>query len=624
MASGSQLDWGALLRRAVLAWLTGVLLVYNILPPDAKRLTVRADLDFLHLSLMTAVFAAVFCGLNLLSMRRNPVRAERWGIFALCLILTGESLLYHPQLWYGLIMGGLTALSLIYAVWGRSSSPAPAAEPEKRRVLWILLTAAGALLLFVFLAVWGLSRVKGYAASTFDFGLFAQMFHKMKTTGLPLTTLERDGLLSHFAVHLSPIWYLLLPFWLIWPKPELLPLLQAAILSSSVIPLWLLAKELGFSPLVRCMACAALLAHPALSGGTSYDIHENCFLTPLLLWLFWAAEGKRPGLTFLFAGLTCAVKEDAPVYVAVLGLYLLVRGLLDRQEQDRKSGLLLFGGAVAWFLGAVLVLRIWGEGIMDYRYLELMDPHHLSLFSVILTVVLTPLRAVEAAAQPEKLLFALRFLGPLLALPILTRKQERYLLLIPFVLYHLLSSYHYQYDLLFQYGFGTLAFAMYLALLNLRDLLPRLRRVTWIRAGAMASAAAIGLLVLRSQVLPHAKTFIKRYTDYREGWAQVSAVLETVPREASVTSCTYFTQGLCDRAVVYDLYYTSVEHLLESDYVVLEPMYELDFKHWASAPEAGDGKERLYALLEESGYRQIGKAGDWIEVWKAERDGLQP
>ena len=28
---------------------------------------------------------------------------------------------------------------------------------------------------------------------TYDFGIFAQMFHSMRTTGLPITTLERDG-----------------------------------------------------------------------------------------------------------------------------------------------------------------------------------------------------------------------------------------------------------------------------------------------------------------------------------------------------------------------------------------------------------------------------------------------
>ena len=73
---------------------------------------------------------------------------------------------------------------------------------------------------------------------TFDFGIFSQMFHQMRTTGLPVTTVERDGPLSHFAVHVSPIYYLLLPFYCIYPKPVTLQVLQAAVLASAVIPLW--------------------------------------------------------------------------------------------------------------------------------------------------------------------------------------------------------------------------------------------------------------------------------------------------------------------------------------------------------------------------------------------------
>ena len=43
----------------------------------------------------------------------------------------------------------------------------------------------------------GVYRYKIYGASTFDFGIFAQMYEYMAKTGLPLTTCERGQLLSH-------------------------------------------------------------------------------------------------------------------------------------------------------------------------------------------------------------------------------------------------------------------------------------------------------------------------------------------------------------------------------------------------------------------------------------------
>ena len=314
-------DWGTVLRRAVLAWLAGVLVIYNLLPAEQKQPGVRPDLGGLHPAAVSALFVVFFFVLCLMGRGTRTARFERWGIFAVCLILAAESALNDPDPWFRILLGCILLGCLAYAVGGRCTQPAPAEPPQKDSPLWLLPAAFGGGLAFAFLSVWGLSRVLGYSASTFDFGLFAQMFHKMSVTGRQLTTLERDGLLSHFAVHVSPVWYLLLPFWMLWPRPEVLPVLQAAVRASSVIPLWLLAKRLGFSPVPRCLACFVLLAHPVLSGGIGYDIHENCFLTPQLLWLFWAVAAKKPGYTALFALLTCAVKEDAPVYVAVFGLY---------------------------------------------------------------------------------------------------------------------------------------------------------------------------------------------------------------------------------------------------------------------------------------------------------------
>ena len=90
---------------------------------------------------------------------------------------------------------------------------------------WTLVwTALGAASLFWFLFTAGLTilRYRMNYASAYDFGLFSQMYYYMDKCLLPLTTCERDGLLSHFAVHLSPIFYLLLPLYKLFPRPETL------------------------------------------------------------------------------------------------------------------------------------------------------------------------------------------------------------------------------------------------------------------------------------------------------------------------------------------------------------------------------------------------------------------
>ena len=79
------------------------------------------------------------------------------------------------------------------------------------------------------------------------------MYYYLDKCLQPLTTVERDGLLSHFAVHLSPIFYALLPFYKLVPRPETLLVLQALLVISGLIPLCLLARALKCTrPQILC------------------------------------------------------------------------------------------------------------------------------------------------------------------------------------------------------------------------------------------------------------------------------------------------------------------------------------------------------------------------------------
>lgn len=126
-------------------------------------------------------------------------------------------------------------------------------------------------------------RYATFSAPNFDFGLFCQMFHYMKTDGIPLVTCERNVLLSHFVVHLSPIFYLILPFYAIFPSPMTLQIAQAVIVASGVIPVYLLCRHFKLGGKATMLVCLIYSLYPALAGSCFYDLHENCFLAPILL-----------------------------------------------------------------------------------------------------------------------------------------------------------------------------------------------------------------------------------------------------------------------------------------------------------------------------------------------------
>ena len=222
--------------------------------------------------------------------------------------------------------------------------------------------ALGIAVLCVVCAVYGIYYYRGYHAPNFDFGLFCNMFYNMKTKLLPLVTSERDMLLSHFAVHISPIYYLLLPFYALFPTPETLLVLQGAVIASGLIPLYLLAKKYKLPNAVILLLSTAYAFSPALCAGTFFGLHENCFLVPLLLWTFYFFETEKPLATVISALLVCMVKEDAAVYIAFFALYVIFG------RKKVRDGILYLCLAGAYFIGAVSILSAFGDGVMTNRY----------------------------------------------------------------------------------------------------------------------------------------------------------------------------------------------------------------------------------------------------------------
>ncbi|MCL2487599.1 MAG: DUF2079 domain-containing protein, partial [Oscillospiraceae bacterium] len=126
-------------------------------------------------------------------------------------------------------------------------------------------------------------RYLSYSASTFDFGIFTQMFESMRKTGLPDTTLERSVLMSHFGVHFSPVYYLLLPGYILFPCPQYLLIAQAAAVGAGVFAVNGICKQLELSPKMTVAFNLLYILLPSMAGGAFYDFHENKFLAVLIL-----------------------------------------------------------------------------------------------------------------------------------------------------------------------------------------------------------------------------------------------------------------------------------------------------------------------------------------------------
>ena len=611
LRSGKKNPAAFVIRSLLTAWLMAASFEYWILGTELGNLSELDGIAAMSAGRMAVIGGGVFVLLWLLRKRLSErcqrcILAGEFGILAARALITSFT--------WPLLIACLLILGCVCAYevrgWNRSAAPAAIRSGENKDFLWA--TVGAAVLFFLFVSVWTVCRVRSFSVPTYDFGIFAQMFHSMKTTGLPITTLERDGALSHFAVHVSPIYYLLLPFYWIVPRPATLQVLQAAVLASAVIPLWLLGRHHNLPPMLRFGMCLLLLLYPAYAGGTSYDIHENAFLTPLLLWLFYGIDRRNVWVTALAAILTLMVKEDAAVYVAVVALFLLLRTLL---RPNKKWGLivgsLLLIGAVGWFVAVTGYLAEHGDGVMTYRYDNFMYDDSDSLITVIKAVLLCPMKAVFECVDSQKLKFIGLTMGALAFLPVVTRRYERLVLLIPYLLVNLMTDYKYQFDIFFQYIFGSTACLIYMVLVNLADW-----KVNWHRMAALGLALVISFGCFWGQVMPKAVRYPTYCVTYGDRYDNLRAVLDEIPEGASAATTTYYTTYLSQRDELYDIRYASLDHVLGCEYIAVGVTDKSCLKKYAVDGERG--YENFVAILESEGYVKIAEHEGKLEIYRKE------
>ncbi|MFA6752659.1 MAG: DUF2079 domain-containing protein [Bacilli bacterium] len=394
---------------------------------------------------------------------------------------------------------------------------------------------------------------------SYDFAIFSQMFHYMNETLIPYTTIERSKLLSHFAVHFSPILYIFLPFYIIYSNPVTLLIMQAVVIALGLIPIYKLCKHYNYSNKIIIALSIIYILMPALIGGNFYYFHENKILTVLILYLFYFIEKGNSKLTALFALLVMLVKEDAAIYVGIIGLYLLF------SKRKNIKGWYLIIASIIYFALVTTLMQIYGEGIMTYRYENFLFNGENSLVFVIINIIKNPAYLFYQLMNIEKLIFIIYIFVPMAMLPLAIKKPSGLILLLPLVLINLMTNYVYQYDIGFQYTYGSVAFLFYLAIINIKNLTKKVVKNLLI-CGVSSS------LIFFSATYFSKFTIIQSYINNIEQTKIINEGLKLIPDNMSVKATTFFVANLWYIDELYDYDYTNKE----TDYVVLDLRYNKD------------------------------------------------
>ena len=466
---------------------------------------------------------------------------------------------------------------------------------ERYRKLLTYVIFSLAALYIVYLSVVFVYKVKTFDGSTFDIGLFSQMFHRMSTDLTAITTLERDRVLSHFAVHISPIFYLMLPFYKLFPHVETLEVLQIWVVFSAVIPLRLLLSKLNLSKLANILTVLWFVLLPVLTTAGGYHLHENCFLVPLIFWVFYFIVSEKKWGILISTILLLLVKEDAFIYVISLGMYFLTQNRFNLTNKTKQWLVLTeFLLPLLYFALALLILSKFGEGGMVSRFDAFLLKDENGILVVFKNLVLHPSFAISHLFMAKKLGYLFLMLAPLCFLPLLQRNWSTYFLALPLVVINLLPDWPYQYDIGFQYSYGSGALLFIMALLALEDL--KLHK--YINEKMVISFIFVGMIfsgTILHRLTQSWSSNIGYYQQNKEKFEAIKYGLEILPENASIVTEGGYTPALRKHRALYDIFYHNQRKADPSiDYVVI--------------PREQKGKNDVYdpiiASYEELGYKE--------------------
>lgn len=469
--------------------------------------------------------------------------------FFYSIIITAQ----YDNTFYCLLVAGLMVFSVAYCFEGVNTQLI-----KIHSVIYKLILAIG---FVTFVGVIGGSLVLKYltySSPNFDLGLFSQMFHYMSSDLSMKTTSERDVLLSHFCVHISPIFYCILPLYMLYKSAATLQFAQALVIGLAVFPLAGICRHLKLSRFETALFCIAYLLYPVVSGGCFYDIHENIFLPLCIFTLLYYCEKESWIGIIISTVFLLGVKEDAAVYAVCIGLYTLFY-----KKMYKKSIFIIVISGLYFIFTTELLSKI-GESVMSYRFDNMIYGGGGSMVGIIRTVITNPAYILTQIMQQEKIEFIIQTLAPLCFMPLFSKKWYRFIFFIPYVLFNLMSDYQYFHSIYFQYVFGSGALLFYLSVRNVADIDIKLRS----RIIPMVTVASS--LFFITLVSGKVEKYYNYYSDKYERsiYKVLDEAVSSVPENASVTATTFLCPALSNRDVLYELYYTDKES--ETEYTVLD------------------------------------------------------
>ncbi|MCD8090372.1 MAG: DUF2079 domain-containing protein [Clostridiales bacterium] len=401
------------------------------------------------------------------------------------------------------------------------------------------VVAAAFLAMSIILTRHTIYRYMVFSASNFDFGIFAQLFENMAKTGSTVISVERNEMLSHFFNHFSPIYYVLLPIYMIFRIPEALLGIQAVFICGSAFPMFLIGKKYGLTPIFSMLLGLTVIVLAGFVAPAFYDFHENKFLPFFLLWFIYFFMDKKYIPAYIFMFLTLMIKEDAALYVIFVYVFFML------VKKNYKYSLIGLGLTFLYFVPVLIFMRKYGLDFVGWRYGVYFMEGQNKIGQMVLNIVLNPAFFIKNVFSEECVIFIIYMLGSLVFIPLVTKDFKKLVLLVPFVAINIMTDYKYQHDIGFQYTYGSLTLMLLLFADNISVMSHKQKKTV------LLSALAVSFIMMTGISGKKFESYAQTYENNRTVYEETEAELDRIPEGVSITSNTYILPHLYDHEELY-------------------------------------------------------------------------
>jgi len=421
-----------------------------------------------------------------------------------------------------------------------------------------------------------------------DISIFDQAIWHLSHFQMPASTIRE--MTNLWGDHFHPTIVLITSFYWLKSDVKWLFLIQAAVVSAGVFPIFWIARDRLKSNFAGLAFAFSWVFYIGVQHAIRFGFYPETLAITFLAFAIYFLFIKKIWQYFLFILLALTCKENISLYVAFLGIWTFIF------TKEKWLGAITVFLGLAWLELTIgfLIPHFAGFPYYYFRYEQLGD----NFFQAIKTVILHPKYTLKIAFSPEvKITSWLYYFVPFGFLPIFSSFA---FVLVPVMGEKFLSTDPQFWTMGYHYGASVATFLTIAAILATANILES----QWfqrIKLSSNLKASYVGLILViltiiftfKDSTAPFYRFFDKNLIKFQFP-SNYQEVIKLVPPDGSLTAQMTLGTALAHRNEIY--WWSDYPNQKKGDFILLSSDYST-FPY-----SAGEHKNRIKNLIEKGEY----------------------